>query len=886
MLIEPSLTLDFSSDISPSCGNNKKVIEEAAMRRFVLWTLAFILTAGFSPLRAQEGLIQAFRIEANPITLERTARPGTPFDKVGRKFAILADESGDFEAWAYPLKLFRNFTLSFLVGNSTRPIQAKDIVRYISVTPEVTILTYTYQSFAVKAMYMTPIEEPGALMLLEIDSNRPLTIVCGFLPVLQPMWPAGLGGQFAYWSAEQNAYIITESKGQNHGLIGSPAAEGISYTPAHMLSDAPNEFRIEIPDPNKVKDKYIPIIMAGGKGKREQVLQVYAKLKNNPEKCYRETLAHYQSLRTNLLRVKTPHPKLDLAFEWAKVAYDNLMVDNPDLGKGLIAGLGVSGTSGRPGFGWFFGGDAYINSFSLLRLGAHDFTRDALAFTQKWQRKDGKMAHELSQAAAYIDWWNDYHYGYIHGDTTPYYIAAVYDYVKKTGDTEFIIESWESLKLAFEWCLSTDVNQDGLMDNQKAGLGALEYGALTGIETDIYLASVWVRAAFAMQRLAEIIGDTKTASEAEKHFKRAKRTFNQKFWDEENRFYAYAFNNEGDTVKERSPWNAIGLMWNLGSEERSLLSLEKLSSAELTTDWGIRSISIESRYFQPLNYNYGAVWPFLTSWVTAALYQHHMPLQGYSLLMSTAEHTYAHALGCITEVFSGTNNVWPQEAVSHQGFSTAAVVLPFVRGLLGLQGDALHKSLIFSPHFPADWHQVSIENYRIGQANFSFGFERSKNKVAVKVRPENAQGYTLHFAPALGIGTRIQSLKVDGRPVEFKTEERAQVVLTESEIPIQEEPLSIEMTFIPSIEILPVVPESQTGDSNRSLKIISLSKRDSKLILEVEGLINNTYKVRVTHPELIAKVEGAELIGDTLLLTMPDDKFADFISNKISIDLK
>jgi glycogen debranching enzyme len=837
-------------------------------------------------LSAQEGTIPVFKLDSNKMTLRRLARPGTPFDKVGRKFAILADESGSFEAWAYPLKLFRNFNFSFLLGTSTRPIQGKDIVRDISVKPEATTLTYTYQSFTVKAVYITPIEEPGAVILLQVDSTLPLTIVCSFLPVLQPMWPAGLGGQFAYWDEEQNAYILSESTSQNHGIIGSPSAQSLSYTPAHMLSDTPNEFKIEIPDPNKVKDKFIPIVMAGGKAKRKAVLEVYAKLKNNPEKFYRDTLAHYQNLQTNTLRVKTPHPNLDLALDWAKVSYDNLMVENPDLGKGLIAGLGASGSSGRPGFGWFFGGDTFINSFSLLSLGAHCTTRDALAFTQKWQRKDGKMAHELSQAAAYIDWWNDYHYGYIHGDTTPYYIAAMYDYVKKTGDAEFIIKSWDSLKLAFEWCLSTDVNRDGLMDNQKAGLGALEYGALTGIETDIYLASVWVRALSAMQHLAEIVGDDATSIEAGDLFNKAKKIFDEKFWDEENQFYAYAFSTEGETVKEISPWNAIGLMWNLGSEDRSLQSLEKLSSAELTTDWGIRSISIKSDYFQPLNYNYGAVWPFLTSWVTAALYEHHMPLQGYSLLMSTADHTYEHALGCITEVFSGSNNIWPQEAVSHQGFSTAGVVLPFVRGLLGLEGDALTKSVTFSPHFPADWKQVTIQNYRVGQAKFAFEYGRSKDKIVVKVRPENSSGYTLRFAPALGIGTQVQSLHVDGKSVKFETKERTQVVQVIAETPVKEDLLSIETTFIPTVEIFPFVQKSQIGDINRGLKIISLKKENSKLMAQVEGLSSETYHMQVTMPERIAKVEGAELKGDKLLLTIPDSKVADFVPYRIVIYLK
>ncbi|NIP26942.1 MAG: hypothetical protein GWO38_24785, partial [Phycisphaerae bacterium] len=151
--------------------------------------------------------------------------------------------------------------------------------------------------------------------------------------------------------------------------------------------------------------------MAGGKGKRKKVIGIYQKLQNQPQQFYQRNVKHFRQLRENTLQVQTPNHRLNLAFEWAKVAYDNLMVDNPDLGKGLLAGLGPSGNSGRPGFGWFFGGDAYINMFSLNGYGVYQTVRDALAFTQQWQRDDGKMAHELSQAAAYLNWFEDYPYG-------------------------------------------------------------------------------------------------------------------------------------------------------------------------------------------------------------------------------------------------------------------------------------------------------------------------------------------------------------------------------------------------------------------------------------------------------------------------------------------
>jgi hypothetical protein len=834
------------------------------MKKTIINLLLFALLFGAPILPAQDGLIPAFNLKSNDLTLHRTARPGNPFDKVGRKFAILADESGSFEAWAYPLKLIRNFTFSFFLGSSTRPIPASDIVRYIDVSPEATTLTYTYQSFTVKATYITPVNEPGAIILLEIDSTEPLSIVCSFLPVLQPMWPAGLGGQYAFWDNNLKAYIISEPTGKNHGIIGSPAAAGLSFTPAHMLSDAASEFKI-------------------GQGKHADILKVYKKLQNNPADLYKKNREHFRRLREETLQIKTPDKQLNLAFEWAKVAFDNLIVDNPLLGKGMVAGLGASGSSGRPGFGWFFGGDSYINSFSLSGYGAFQTVRDILAFTQKWQRKDGKMAHELSQAEGYIDWWNDYHYGYIHGDTTPYYLAAVYDYVRMSGDKEFIIESWDSLKRAFAWCLSTDANGDGLMDNSKAGLGALEYGALIGIESDIYMSAVWVRAAYAMAKLADSAGKKALSAQASEYYQKAKKAFNEKFWDDENQFYAYAFNKKGQHVKEISPWNAVGLMWHLGTPERSLKSLEKLSSAELTTDWGIRSISKKSKYFQPLNYNYGAVWPFLTSWVTTALYKHHLPLQGCTLLKTTSGHTFTHALGYLTEVFSGTQYAWPQESVSHQGFSTAGVTLPLIRGLAGLEGDTFAKTLTFAPHFPADWEHTALKNYRVGEAVVSFDYKRSKDKIQIEIKPEAAGDYSLHLAPALSAGNKIQALRINGNPAEFEISRNAQVIQPEVNIPLKSELIRCEIDFTPSVEILPVILSPRIGDKDQGLKIISLLTKNSSLTLKVEGLSGKEYSIRVLNCELIENLEGAELDSNKLRFRIPPGKPGEFLGHVVKI---
>lgn len=833
---------------------------------------------------AQNGLIPEFPIESTQIDLHRIAQPGTPFNKVGNKFAVLGFESGSFETWAYPVKLFRNFEISFLIGSSTRPISGEDIVRFIDVTPAATTLTYTYQSFTVKATYVTSINKPCAMILLAVNSTEPITIICGFLPVLQPMWPAGFGGQYAYWNDELKYYLISEPTRQNHGFIGSPAASGISYTPAHMLSDVPNEFEIEIKDPSILLGKFIPIYMAGGKGQRDSLKKVYTNLLNDPQKMYLLAKNHYYTLHKNSLRIATPVSHLNLAFEWCKISLDNMFVDNPDVGKGLIAGLGASGTSGRPGFGWFFGGDAFINSYSLISTGAYPMVRDALTFTQKWQRKDGKMAHELSQAAGYIDWFGNYPYGYIHGDTTPFYIVSMYEYFKSTGDINFIRSSWASLQKAYEWCLGTDENEDGLMDNPKAGLGSVEYGALTNLRTDIYLGALSVRMSYCMHELASRLGKTKVAQKALRQYQKISHVFDEKFWDDETSIYSTAFNDSNEHIKEISPWIAFASVVDVGNSAHTVQSIHKLNSADMTTDWGIRSISNKSKYFGALNYNYGAVWPFLSGFVTQAQFKFHMSQQGYVNLMNIAQHVFDNNLGAIAEVYSGVQNMWPQEAVSQQGFSATGFILPLIRGFLGIETDVLQKKITFAPQLPADWEFTSIENVCVENATFSFYYKReSAQEIVIAIENSHGDGYRVNVAPSIGIGAEIIQVVVDGKSSLFSNAIYPQMMSPIVEVPISQARHEVFIRYRPGVEILPPVYASQTGDGNKGLKIISISYKKPIFFVKMEGLAGKTYSLKLKNSNCIDRVEGARMEENELKIDIPAGQEGTFLYHEIAI---
>ena len=70
---------------------------------------------------------------------------------------------------------------------------------------------------------------------------------------------------------------------------------------------------------------------------------------------------------------------------------------------------------------------------------------------------------------------------------------------------------------AREWLArATDADGDGLMDNARAGAGAIEVGDLgVGLKSDVYMAAVWVKALEALPAMARAMGDSAFAREAD-----------------------------------------------------------------------------------------------------------------------------------------------------------------------------------------------------------------------------------------------------------------------------------------------------------------------------------------------------------------------------------
>lgn len=828
--------------------------------------LILFLSSLFSTLHAQSASIQLpnkFPLPPNPIELKRASRPNIYFEAVGRRAALFGLESGVFESWVFPLKLFHDARITISIEGQDNPVDFATNVERIIARPEATTLTAANQLFAIRAHFFTPIDEAGSIILLDIDTARRLTLTVSFVPDLKPMWPGGLGGQTAGWRDDLKAFVISESRRKFNGFFGSPAATRGIATPAHQLGAGALRFEIKV-DPERARQSYYPLIMAGGGQGRQPVIDLYQRLSSSIPEQYQKTCEHYRRLREEMMTIETPDAVLNLAFEWAKAALDKGMVENPDLGYGLVAGWGVSGDGARPGFGWFFGGDAAINSYAMTGYGDFEATSAAFKFLAKYQRADGKITHEISQSAGMIRWFDEYPYAYYHADTTPFYIAAVYNLYRQSGDRKIVTELWETLKRAYQFCLANDGDGDGILENSKAGLGASELGSLLAdLHQDILLAATHLEASLAMRELALLMNDRPLHETAEAKYQQAIKAINERYWHEESGRYAYALTKSGKQNTEVTAWTAVPLMFGQLDSRRASGTLASLASAQLSTDWGTRMLSNASQAYDPIAYNNGGVWPFLTGFVAAGEYEYHRAHAAFAHLTQVAQLTFDHALGYHPEILSGEYYRPLDESAPHQLFSSGMVITPLVRGLLGLRPDAAGRRLQLSPQLPAAWGFLRVRNYRIGSSRVAFDFKRSgASNWKFEVSKDDDDPLVLQVAPALPALAKVRRVRVDGKLAKFKATANDSDTLCAFELTLRRRAV-VEIVFDGGVEIDLVRERVELGERTSSLKVIEMTTpATDRLAVKLEGLAGRNYILRVRSRLNLQRVEGGQMKGE------------------------
>ena len=105
----------------------------------------------------------------------------------------------------------------------------------VAVSPGRVTITHSHAAFTVRQTWLAAVDDPVLMVLLEIDTNRPLRLRASFIPEMKPMWPASFGGQSSSFDEKEKAFILGEGLRQHTSVIGSPLFSTHSEQVGHQL---------------------------------------------------------------------------------------------------------------------------------------------------------------------------------------------------------------------------------------------------------------------------------------------------------------------------------------------------------------------------------------------------------------------------------------------------------------------------------------------------------------------------------------------------------------------------------------------------------------------------------------------------------------------------
>ncbi|HLJ76674.1 MAG TPA: amylo-alpha-1,6-glucosidase, partial [Acidobacteriaceae bacterium] len=210
-----------------------------------------------------------------------------------------------------------------------------------------------------------------------------------------------------------------------------------------------------------------------------------------------------------------------------------------------------------------------------------------------------------------------------------------------------------------------------------------------------------------------------------------KKRFNEKFWMEDEGFYAMGIDSKGEPIRSIAGDAGHCLLAGIIDESRIQRTAARLMRDDLFSGWGIRTLSSEHPAFNPFSYHRGSVWPVTNAGFVMAFSRYGLAGEMHQLARAIFDAASLFEHNRLPEVFAGHQRTpdhpfpgmyvradWPQ------AWSASAPFL-ILQALLGIYPYASANLLFIDPHLPEWLPEITVHRLRVGQAAITLRFRRN-----------------------------------------------------------------------------------------------------------------------------------------------------------------
>lgn len=416
---------------------------------------------------------------------------------------------------------------------------------------------------------------------------------------------------------------------------------------------------------------------------------------------------------------------------------------------------GIAVAAGVPIYMELFGRDLEATAWQATILGP-EFLRGTLDVlnrlgaveTNDWRdAQPGRLPHEMHTDPPAVLNFNPQSLDF--GGVTssflfPICVAALWHW---TGDVDALQKYIDTAMRALKWADTYSLDSTGFyryqtcseqgIKNQgwKDSDDAIVYPDGSQVEAPIGTCEMQAFMYVAKLQFSEVmwrLGQKDVASRLFREAAELKARFNEKFWMEEEGYFAIGIDSKGELIRSVASDPGHCLVSGIIDEDRVKRVAARMMREDLFSGWGIRTLSSNHPGFNPFSYHRGTVWPVTNAMFILGFARYGLHGEMHQLARAFFEAAELFEADRLPEVFGGhqrtsglpfpglyTKANWPQAW-------TASAAFTVLQALVGIYPYAPENLLFLDPHLPEWLPEVTVKRMRIGKALISLRFHRTR----------------------------------------------------------------------------------------------------------------------------------------------------------------
>jgi glycogen debranching enzyme len=407
--------------------------------------------------------------------------------------------------------------------------------------------------------------------------------------------------------------------------------------------------------------------------------------------------------------------------------------------------------AGIPWFATFFGRDSLIVALQsmMVHYGFAVGTLFKLAQLQATEVDDwrdaqpGKILHEarFGELAHFHKIPHTPYYG--SADATPLYLIVLHETWKWTGARELLKRHRDTAERCLAWIdRYGDLDGDGFQEYQtRSTQGLANQGWKDSGDSVVYPDGAQVAAPIALcelqgyvydakRRMAEVfaaLGEAKRARALRREAADLKRRFEEAFWDEGQGTYCFGLDARKQPIRSVVS-NAGHCLWSgIAGAEHAARVVRRLTQGDMSSGWGIRTLSAGHTAYNPHSYHRGSVWPHDNGIIVAGFKRYGFAQEASHLARDIWEAISFFDFYRLPELYAGLPRAQSSFPVQYLGANipqawAAGTVFHLLQTILGLRADAPANRLYVHPTLPEWLPNLTLTNLVCGQTRLTLRF--------------------------------------------------------------------------------------------------------------------------------------------------------------------